>query len=56
MAEPARDLTGKSRELFDAEDGTLYLLRPDDYVAARWKTAVPEEIAPALDAVHGAAQ
>lgn len=56
VATPARDLTGRARDLYDAEDGTLYLLRPDDYVAARWKTAVPGELGPALAAMHGDAR
>lgn len=38
------DSNGRITELFDAGPGSCYLLRPDQYVAARWKTAIPADI------------
>jgi len=38
------DGDGEIAGLFGAQPGTLYLLRPDLYIAGRWKTIVPDEI------------
>lgn len=32
------DPTGLLKERYDAQDGTTYLIRPDQHVAARWRT------------------
>ena len=38
------DTDGEISRLFDAQPGTLYLLRPDLHIAGRWKTIVTSEI------------
>ena len=48
------DASGLARNLFDAADGTFYLLRPNDYVAARWKSFDAGEAAAALKMAMGA--
>jgi 3-(3-hydroxy-phenyl)propionate hydroxylase len=45
---------GAARKLFDAVEGTFYLLRPDDYVAARWRSFEPIEVRQALKTATGA--
>ncbi|MFC7047654.1 FAD-dependent oxidoreductase [Emcibacter nanhaiensis] len=47
------DDTGLVRERYDAAIGTLYLIRPDQYVAGRWKQADPEKIQAALARATG---
>ncbi|WP_321396293.1 FAD-dependent oxidoreductase [Emcibacter sp.] len=47
------DDTGLVRERYDAAPGTFYLIRPDQYVAARWKQADPAKIKAALDRATG---
>ena len=47
------DVSGMARSLFGAWDGTFYLLRPDDYVAARWAAMDTAEAPAALDAAWG---
>jgi 3-(3-hydroxy-phenyl)propionate hydroxylase len=42
-----------ARGLFDAGDGTFYLLRPDDYVAARWAQIDKAETLAALELAQG---
>jgi 3-(3-hydroxy-phenyl)propionate hydroxylase len=43
------DVTGSARERYDAAPGTLYLLRPDQHVIARWRWPDLEAIRRALD-------
>jgi 3-(3-hydroxy-phenyl)propionate hydroxylase len=47
------DPEGRLAALHGAVDGTLYLLRPDRYVAARWLHADPVELQAALGAALG---
>lgn len=42
----AVDNTGRCFSLYGAQVGSLYLLRPDGYVMARWLNAAPDETAP----------
>jgi len=39
---------GPAAERYDARDGTAYLLRPDQHVAARWRTLSADAVRPAL--------
>ena len=43
------DPTGAARERYDAQPGTLYLVRPDQHVAARWRAADARSFRAALD-------
>ena len=45
-----RDETGAIAAAFDASEGTLYLLRPDQHVAGRRRCATPEDLTAALRA------
>jgi 3-(3-hydroxy-phenyl)propionate hydroxylase len=47
------DTDGAIASLFKASEGTVYLLRPDQHIAGRWKTAVPDEIEAAVRAGFG---
>lgn len=47
----AHDHTGRLFPAYGAKPGTLYLVRPDGHVMARWREANAEELAAAL---HGA--
>jgi len=42
------DYTGRVAERYDAKAGTVYLLRPDQHVAARWRSVDPKPIRSAL--------
>jgi len=46
---------GLARQRYDARVGTAYLVRPDRYVAARWRQPSPEAIRSALDRGMGRA-
>ena len=39
---------GLAAQRYDAQPGTVYLLRPDQHVCARWRTASPADVAAAL--------
>jgi 3-(3-hydroxy-phenyl)propionate hydroxylase len=42
------DYTGRFAERYDAKGGTIYLLRPDQHVAARWRSIDAKQIRAAL--------
>ena len=42
------DYTGRFAERYDAKGGTVYLLRPDQHVAARWRNVDAKQIRAAL--------
>ncbi|MFZ1606134.1 MAG: FAD-dependent oxidoreductase [Rhodoferax sp.] len=42
------DQAGRFAERFDAADGTVYLMRPDQHIAARWRTFDANSITAAL--------
>ncbi len=43
------DELGQAWQRYDAMEGTLYLIRPDGYVMARWREAAPLDIDGALE-------
>ena len=45
----AWDHTGRAFPLYGAKSGTVYLLRPDGYVAARWQQVSPDEVHQAVE-------
>ena len=47
------DPTGFAAKRYDAEPGTAYLLRPDGYVAARFRKPTPAAIDAALSRASG---
>ena len=47
------DRDGTAFARWDAVDGTAYLIRPDQHVAARWRRPRPGEIGVALDRALG---
>jgi 3-(3-hydroxy-phenyl)propionate hydroxylase len=47
---------GLARQRYDGRPGTTYLIRPDRYVAARWRKFDPAAIAMALDRARGKAR
>jgi len=42
------DYTGRYAERFDSEPGTVYLIRPDQHVAARWRSFEAARVTAAL--------
>jgi 3-(3-hydroxy-phenyl)propionate hydroxylase len=42
------DYTGRLFTMYGAQPGTVYLIRPDQHVAARWRTGAASELQPAL--------
>ena len=44
---------GVARQRYDAHPGTAYLIRPDRYVAARWRTFDPARVAAAVQRATG---
>jgi 3-(3-hydroxy-phenyl)propionate hydroxylase len=46
---------GLAEQRYDARPGTTYLVRPDRYVAARWRRHDPAAVAAALDRARGRA-
>jgi 3-(3-hydroxy-phenyl)propionate hydroxylase len=47
------DFEGRAEHRYDAQPGTAYLLRPDQHVAARWRSPSPEDIRGALKRAQG---
>jgi 3-(3-hydroxy-phenyl)propionate hydroxylase len=43
-----QDQAGRFAERFDAQDGTTYLIRPDQHVAARWRAFDSDKVTAAL--------
>jgi 3-(3-hydroxy-phenyl)propionate hydroxylase len=43
-----KDTQGLAAARYDATPGTAYLVRPDQHVAARWRTLQPERVRTAL--------
>ncbi|MGD9944322.1 MAG: FAD-dependent monooxygenase [Burkholderiaceae bacterium] len=50
----AIDATGRLFPMYGARDGSLYLVRPDGHVMARWLSAEPDELVEALGRVVAA--
>ena len=44
---------GLAWQRYDSRPGTTYLIRPDRYVAARWRTYDPVAVSAALDRAQG---
>ena len=51
--EPGADSAGLAARRYDAEPGTAYLLRPDGYVAARFRHPTRERLDAALTRAAG---
>ncbi|MBM3647246.1 MAG: FAD-dependent oxidoreductase [Alphaproteobacteria bacterium] len=58
--DPGSDVTvlrfaadGLLQKRYDARPGTAYLVRPDRYIAARWRTLEPAKVGAALDRARG---
>jgi 3-(3-hydroxy-phenyl)propionate hydroxylase len=43
-----------ARQRYDGSPGTTYLLRPDQHVAARWRTPTVDKVRAALRRAQGA--
>ncbi len=50
-----QDPTGLAAQRFDARPGTVYLIRPDQHVAARWRSFDAQAVQAALDRALGKA-
>lgn len=48
MGADFEDVQGLVSERFDAQDGAVYLIRPDQYIAARWRSFDAEAVKAAL--------
>ena len=51
--ETLHDVKGRVRERYDLQPGTVYLVRPDQHVAARWRRFDPAAIEAALRRASG---
>lgn len=49
-----RDTQGLAAQRYDATPGTMYLVRPDQHVCARWRQASPDDLEAALSRALGA--
>ena len=47
------DIAGHLTQRYDAQPGSVYLLRPDQHIAARWRVFDIEHIAAALERALG---
>nr|WKF61437.1 3-(3-hydroxy-phenyl)propionate/3-hydroxycinnamic acid hydroxylase [Paraburkholderia busanensis] len=45
---PVRDRTGRLHDMLDATSGTVYLIRPDGHVLARWRDGTAQQVMHAL--------
>jgi 3-(3-hydroxy-phenyl)propionate hydroxylase len=50
---PLRDASGAFAKRYDASEGSAYLLRPDGYVAARFRSPTPAAVAAAIARATG---
>ena len=48
-----RDVQGLAAQRYDAKPGTMYLMRPDQHVCARWRDAQPDDLDAALNRALG---
>jgi 3-(3-hydroxy-phenyl)propionate hydroxylase len=53
MTSVALECSGLAAQRYDARPGTTYLIRPDRYVAARWRRYDPVAVQAALDRASG---
>jgi 3-(3-hydroxy-phenyl)propionate hydroxylase len=47
------ECNGLAAQRYDARPGTSYLIRPDRYIAARWRRYDPVAVQAALDRASG---
>jgi len=48
-----RDMQGLAAQRYDGKPGTMYLVRPDQHVCARWRHARPDDLEAALNRALG---